>query len=672
MRIISLLVAITVPVWAQSPGHPLDGLTTAEYWTVYDTLQAAGHAPPDTMFASVLLHAPAKSTVLSWQPGQPIRRQADVVLLRGDKSFSALVDISGKKVVKFDELKGAQAPFLTSELFGADEFIKKDPRVIEALGKRGITDLRTVQCLALPVAYRAIPEQATMRIGFGSCSQTHRAYHSWGRSIEGLTFQIDMVAKKIFKIVDTEVVPVPTGDTNYEEIPENPRPHTTPIATSQPMGPGYKIDKGEISWQNWLFRFRIDPRVGTVLNLVRFVDQGRPRSILYEGSLSELFVPYMDPANGWNNRAFIDAGQFFASAGHLKPMRPGLDCPAGATWFDGLSAGETGAPKLSSNMACLFERNPESPAWRHWEGGEVHGRPTRQLVLRSTAAIGNYDYIMDWRFSPDGTIEVAVGATGVIETKATARKTAPEDTSHSTPETGQFVAERTVGVNHDHFFSYRLDLDVDGASNSFLLHRMVPRRIDNDPMRKSIWVSQPSIAQREKDAILDIRLESPSMWMFMNPGVKGPLNYHTAYEVMPGATAKSLLAADDPVQKLGAFSEHQFWVTPYNENERYAAGTYPHQFRRKRRLGDLDSSQPTHRQHGYRRLVHARIPPHPAFGRLAGDAGHVAPLPHSPIPLFPIQSSARPAEEPVDSTLTPECSVVRNPIFRPLPSVTAR
>ena len=44
---------------------------------------------------------------------------------------------------------------------------------------------------------------------------------------------------------------------------------------------------------------------------------------------------------------------------------------------------------------------------------------------------------------------------------------------------------------------------------------------------------------------------------------------------MPGATAKSILSPDDPVQRIGAFSEHQFWVTPYIAAERYAAGTYP-------------------------------------------------------------------------------------------------
>ena len=570
----SFAIPLLLSTIALPQAHPLDGLTSAEYWTIYETLQTAGHAPAETKFVSVLLHPPDKAAAVAWRPGQPMARAADVLLLREGKSFAALVDVAGKRVVSIDELKDAQAPFISSESQGSGDVIKKDPRVIEALKKRGITDLRHVQCSAQPVAYRAIPEQATARIGFGACSQASRVHHNWGRSIEGLSIQMDMVTKKILKVTDTGVVPVPAADNNFEEIAESARPGTTPIATTQTQGPGYQISNGEVAWQNWRFRFRIDPRVGVVLNLVHFVDHGRARSIMYEGSVSELFVPYMDTALGWNNRAFIDSGQFYASAGHLKTMRPDLDCPATATWFEGLVPADTGAPRITPRLACLFERHPESPAWRHFQNGEVFGRPNRQLVLRSAAVIGNYDYIMDWRFDPDGTMEVAVGATGIIETKSAGQKVAP-DHAHGAGETGQFVAENTIGVNHDHYFSYRLDLDVDGPANTFMTHRMVRQAVENDPMRKSIWVSQPVMAQKEQEAILDIRLDQPSMWMFMNPAVNGPLNYPVAYEVMPGATAKSLVSADDPAQKLGAFSEHQFWVTPYNAAERYASGTYP-------------------------------------------------------------------------------------------------
>jgi primary-amine oxidase len=444
-----------------------------------------------------------------------------------------------------------------------------------------VTDLNVVQCVALPDAYVAVPVQETQRIGFGRCSETHGSYHGWGRSIEGLTLQMDMVSKKILKVDDKEVVPVAHGDVDYEEAPENPRPGSTPIAILQPLGPSFHMKDGEVSWQNWHFRFRIDHRVGPVVNLIRFEDGGRMRSVMYESSISELYVPYMDPSNGWNDRVFVDAGEFYSSLGGLlHPLRPGLDCPADASYFDGLFAGEHGAPTISPQLVCLFERTGNDPAWRHFEGDTVHGRPGHELVLRSAAAIGNYDYLMDWRFQQDGTIDVAVGATGVIETKATAQKNAAghalDQSSMKMPaDYGQFVAENTIGVNHDHFFSYRLDMDVDGQGNSFMVDRMVQQFLPSNPMRKSIWAMQHTIAAREKDAIMDIHLETPSMWLFINPNVKGPLGYPTGYEIMPGTTAKSLMSPDDLPQKVGAFSEHQFWVTPYDPSERYASGVYP-------------------------------------------------------------------------------------------------
>ena len=137
--------------------------------------------------------------------------------------------------------------------------------------------------------------------------------------------------------------------------------------------------------------------LGVVLNLVRVVDQGLSRSVLHEASMSELFVPYMDTANGWNNRAFIDAGEFYAGSGFLKPLRSGPDCPANATWFDGLSVNEDGAPRLMARLACAFERAPETPAWRHTQGARPRAPQSRaraaidgdhwQLRLRARLAI---------------------------------------------------------------------------------------------------------------------------------------------------------------------------------------------------------------------------------------------------------------------------------------------
>jgi primary-amine oxidase len=560
--------------FAQSPLHPLDGLTTQEYWTVYDVLSASGHLDADTHFASVLLHEPDKSAVLAWKPGTPFPREADALLQRKEKVIEARVDIAARKLSYWKEVPGVQGPFTLNEILGMSDAILADDRVKKALARRGVRDLNSVECAALPIGYLAFPEQKTNRIGSAECALIKGAYHTWGRSIGGLEIEVDMANKKILQVHDEEVTPLP-GASNYEELPEIPRPGSKPAVVTQPLGPSFQINNGEVSWQNWHFRFRLDSRVGPVLNVVSIEDGGKRRSVLYEGMLSELFVPYMDPTRGWSTRTFIDAGEFYPG-GVLQSLREGLDCPSNAVYFEGISANDKGNPVLKSRLACLFERFAGDVAWRHGDAPEVWGRPSRTLVLRSAAVIGNYDYLLDWRFEQDGSIRVAVGATGVIETRQVKQENSLGENGHDFVEQfGQLVAKNTLGVDHDHFFSFRLDLDVDGPQNSFMIHRLVRKELPPAGPRKSIWIAEPRIAAKEADAMMDIHLDQPSMWLFVNPAVTGPLGHPTGYEIMPGATAASVLDPDDGPQKVGAFSMHQLWVTPYRPNELYAAGTYP-------------------------------------------------------------------------------------------------
>jgi primary-amine oxidase len=469
-------------------------------------------------------------------------------------------------------VQGVQAPVSTGEFAAMADLIKHDPRVVAALKLRGITDLTTVNCGAGPLSFIVFPEQNGQRIGWGECTDIHGAYHSWGRTVQGIHILADLTAKKVLQVIDTGVVPVPTGAITFEEADATPRAGTTPIVVTQPMGPSYTIRKGEVSWQNWRFRFRLDPRVGPVVNMVRYQDGDRLRSVLYEGSLSEMYVPYMDPEEGWNSRAFLDAGEFLLG-GLIKPLGPD-DCPDTAEYFAGYAPADHGAPIRKPQVACLFERTTGDPAWRHFENALINGRPSRELVLRTAAVVGNYDYVMDWIFQQDGTIRVAVGATGIVETKSVKETSVPAGMDGmAKPSYGTLVAPNTVAVNHDHYFSYRLDLDVDGTSNSLMIDRLVPQEI-KARTRTSIWAVESSIAHTEKDGILDIDLRKPTMWNFISATEHDKLGHSTGYEIMPGATAVSFLSPDDPAQKVGMFSTHQLWVTPYKPDEMYAAGVY--------------------------------------------------------------------------------------------------
>jgi primary-amine oxidase len=346
--------ALAVPAFAQTrvPHYPLDGLTTDEYWTVHDVLQQSGHMTDKTLVASLLLHEPVKDKVLIWKQGDPISREADVILEADGKTVEARVDIAARKLEFWKEVPGVQAPVTQSELDGMSDVVKSDPRVIAALKARGITDLSTVRCEPIPLTFKVFPEQADHRIGYGDCMDSHGAYHSWGRIVEGLYFVTDVTNAKVLSVIDRGAVPMPKGDIDFEETDATPSAGVKPLLVTQPLGPGYKIEDGEVVWQNWHFRFRLDPRVGAVLNLVRYQDGEKLRSVMYEGSLSEMYVPYMHPDPGWNWRAFLDAGEFLLG-GLIKPVGPD-DCPAHAQYFTGIVPSDKGTPVLEPQLACLF------------------------------------------------------------------------------------------------------------------------------------------------------------------------------------------------------------------------------------------------------------------------------------------------------------------------------
>ena len=83
---------------AQTPTHPLDGLSGREHWTIYDALVASGRTDSTVNFLYVGLNEPPKSEVLAWQAGRPFRREALVHLTQGGRGYEAIVDLQGKVV----------------------------------------------------------------------------------------------------------------------------------------------------------------------------------------------------------------------------------------------------------------------------------------------------------------------------------------------------------------------------------------------------------------------------------------------------------------------------------------------------------------------------------------------------------------------------------------------
>lgn len=574
--LLACLLLVAPPAGAAS--HPLDGLSSAEHWTVRETLRAAGKLGEGVRVVSVDLHEPPKAEVLAWKAGAAFRREALVVLTRAGKASEAVVDLAGRKLVSFRDVAG-QASLLESEQESIVELVEKDPRIVAGLEKRGIVDRATVHCYGGSPGYFGTKDEDGRRLALVRCWDRRGVYNADARPVDGLYAYVDILTKTILRVVDEGAPPVAAGPVDLDpEAVGTLREVPGPLRVEQPLGRGFRRDGGIVKWQNWTFHVRLENRRGAVVSLVHYDDAGRDRSVMFEGALSEIFVPYMDPGENFYNSTYIDLGEY-GTDGVLSPVEPGEDCPSDAVYLDSVSNDELGQPRPRRNTGCLFEREGGAIAWRHlnWANGVIDARRGRDLVLRTIANIGNYDYVFDWVFQQNGSIKVVVGSTGVVNNKAVESRDAASPKAAADAAYGRFVAEHTVAPNHDHFFSYRLDLDVDGTSNSFVVDRLVQKRLPETSLRKSLWVVEEDAVKTESQATRS--MHEAGLWRFVNPARKGPLGYPVSYQILGGHSAESLLSDDDYPQRRAGFTRHALWVTPYKADEIYAAGDYPTQSR---------------------------------------------------------------------------------------------
>lgn len=589
MKIRILLVGICLalagvpnPLAAQKVEHPLDPLTFQEYWTVLEVLRDAGHMNDETLFSIVNLHEPPKDLVWAWTPGAAIPREAFALVRQGADTFETVVDLKQRRVVSWKKLDGAQPNWLREEFGSMEKEVKKNPDFIAAMKKRGITDFTFISCSAEPPGYFGGEEERGKRIAHVQCKDQSGVRNTWAREIDGLTAVVDMNTKKVVRIVDEGVTPLPETLAEYDPVSIGAvRDVRSPIRIDQPLGPGFQIQGHVIEWQKWRFHLRADQRVGTIISTLTYNDGPRRRPIMYEGHLSEMFVPYMDPSFDWRRRNFFDAGEY-NSGGFAKPLLRGTDCPENAVYMDALMATDQGRPRTVANALCVFERESGDMAWRHL-AEDPESRKKRDLVVRSNAVVGNYDYVFDWTFQQDGSVRVSVGAPGIAEVKASTVAKADDRPAASgsgpAPEPadayGRFVDRNLIAINHDHYFSFRIDLDVDGPTNSFLADHLVTKTLPPDNPRRSIWVREPMVLRTEADAMLHSDMQHSALWRVTSANQKNHVGYPTSYQLMPGMSSPTLLTPDDYARQRAGFIDHDLWVTPYRYDERYAAGDYP-------------------------------------------------------------------------------------------------
>jgi primary-amine oxidase len=581
------------PRVSPAPTHPLDPLTASEINSVVSILRARTEmVPANAFFPQIALNEPPKAEVRAFKPGATFRREAAVVVFdrAANRTFEAIVDLRAKSLVTMTPVTDAQPAIMFEEFDKVPPLVRAHPEFVEAMKKRGITNIDDVQVDPwAPGLLDPKTEPRTTRWVRALAYLKGKQNNGYARPIEGVVALVNLTAMKVERIIDLGVMPLPpqTADLDVKAIgPQRQAPK--PLQHVQPQGPSFTVNGHEVRWQKWRFRFAVHPREGLVIYTVGYEDNGRVRPILYRGSLSEMLVPYADPASNWSFRNAFDEGEY--GLGRLTDaLEVGTDAPRHARLFDAVYADDLGKPVNVPRAVAIYERDG-GVLWKHFEyySGSNDSRRARELVVFSLVTVGNYDYGFNWIFRQDGTLEVQAVLTGIMLTKGVQETMQPShDGSNSGSSTGgghtgdsrfwHLVAPNVAAVHHQHFFNFRLDLDVDEGPNS--VREINTRALAPWPDNPSLnaFVMEETPLRTESEAKRDLDLAAARRWLVINPDAKNALGQPTGYLLVPGENSVPYLLRDSPIRQRAGFVNHHFWATAFAPAEIHAAGAYPNQ-----------------------------------------------------------------------------------------------
>lgn len=574
---ISFFIGFKITLSAQSPSisHPLASLTTAEITTAVAVINGGKKLSESAVFPLITLQEPDKNEVLNFKSGKPFQRKAFLVVYERsqNKTYEGVVDLTDKTLSSWKQIANVQPAIVNPEYEIANQLVKSDPRWQVAMKKRGIIDFKQVQISCWAPGILNKQEENTGNRLCRALSYYKSGWNYYGSPIEGVIATVNLNTNKIASFVDEGIVPFSQENWNYDIKSFSKLLSPLKVLNIlQPKGKDFLIKGNEISWQGWKFRYLMHPRNGLVLYQVTYNDGEKIRRVLYRASLSEMVVPYGDPHPSWAFRNAFDVGEYnFGSL--ANKMELGKEIPKNGVLLDAVLANEKGEPSVRPGIIGIYERD-NGILWKHYEYSTQQNdvRRRRELVMTMTAVIDNYDYSLNWIFHQDGTLEIQNELTGIVLAQGSAAEKQSQDNSY-----GRLIAKNIFGVNHQHFFNYRLDLDVDGQANSVMEMNVKALPMDqNNPFGNAIALQETPL-RTEISAVRDLDMKHSREWMIVSADKKNSLGAAPGYMLMPGSNSIFLPVEGANIRQKAGFATHHVWVTKYQPQELYAGGDYPNQ-----------------------------------------------------------------------------------------------
>ncbi|RMY46995.1 hypothetical protein D0865_08940 [Hortaea werneckii] len=563
-----------------APVHPLDPLSSDE---IAAAVAIVRKEYSDLFFNAVTLWEPRKQDMMRWlaSPDSQARphRVADVVAIgRGSKVYDGLVDLDEGKIVKWELTQGVQPLITMEDLQVVESVVRKDPKVIEQCGLIGIPpeDMHKVYCDPWTIGYDE-------RFGSGVRLQQALMYYRPHPDDSQYTYPLDFCP--IFNADTQEIIHIdvpkvrrplntaPPNNYHADAVAKDTgfRKDIKPINITQPEGVSFSFEGRTIKWQNWNVHVGFNYREGIVLSNISFNDQGTVRPIFWRMSLAEMVVPYGNPEHPHQRKHAFDLGEY--GGGYMtNSLALGCDCKGAIHYMDADFVNRAGEPQTIKNAICIHEED-NGILFKHTDFRDESCTVTRarKLIISHVFTAANYEYCVYWIFHQDGTIQLEIKLTGILNTYSL-------NPGESAAPWGTEVYPGVNAHNHQHLFCLRVDPNIDGPANT--VFEVDACRGDGEPGSAENFYGNAFYAKKTKletqdKAMSDYDGNASRTWEMANTNHLNPYSKKPAcYKLVSREVPPLLPKEGSLVWKRAGFARHAVHVTKYSDDQIHPAGRH--------------------------------------------------------------------------------------------------
>ncbi|ODV61269.1 amine oxidase [Ascoidea rubescens DSM 1968] len=558
-----------------TPAHPLDPLSIAELKAVVSVVKNE-YSTKDISFNTVTLREPTKDAYLNWKErnGPLPPRLAYFVILEKNVAGvqEGVVDLGSLIVITLKTTEGVQPILTVEDLQTTESIIRKDPRVIEQCVISGVPadKMHEVYCDPWTIGYDE---------RWGSAKRLQQAFMYWRSNEDDSQYSHPL---DFCPIVDTEAHEVVFIDIPQRRRKVSKHPHANfnppdvkkktgyrtdakPINVTQPEGVSFKMENNIMEWSNFKFHVGFNYREGIVLSDITFNDHGKIRPLFHRISLVEQIVPYGNPYFPHQRKHALDIGEYGAGL-MTNPLSLGCDCKGVIHYLDAHFVDRAGDPITVKHAVCIHEED-NGLLFKHSDfrdnfATSIVTRATK-LVISQIYTAANYEYCLYWNFMQDGTIQLEVKLTGILNTYVC-------DENEVTDPFGTKVYPMVNAHNHQHLFSLRVHPRIDGDGNSAATVDAAsyePPLGSPENMYGNGFYAKKTVFKTVKDSLTNYESSTGRSWDIFNPKSIHPYSGKPAtYKLVSTHCPPLLCKPGSLVSKRAPWADKSVQVVPFKED----------------------------------------------------------------------------------------------------------